>query len=372
MKQKVVNIVAEILRIIFVTLYRKPRYTIGLLLNRQLWDQRSYYPEKRRKNRIRIFSDQLFQIWRYGAPNEFYFLYGLDVKYGDEYNSYIHYTPFMQRRDELNLQSIHNSSCILRNKLYFGLFADSFGVNTPQNIAYIQNEKLFLIKEKKLTSLEDFVKSGNCSLFCKVLDGECGNGIFKLDICDGEILYNGQPIIVEILASKIANATYLFQTTIKQHPEMSRMYDKSINTIRLITVRSLKDGHIEVLPSILRIGANGSIVDNTSQGGIAVGFDPKSGRLNKYGYFKPTFGLRATEHPNSGIKFEDFTIPFIKEVVEQAKYFHSFLDLHSIGWDIAIGEDGPIFIEGNDNWEINGPQSCNRGLAKEFHNLFFK
>ena len=109
MKQKVVNIVAEILKIVFVTLYRKPRYTISLLLNRQLWDQRSYYPEKRRKSRIRIFIDQLFQIWKYGAPNEFYFLYGLDVKCGDEYNSYIHYTPFMQRRDELNLQSIHNS-----------------------------------------------------------------------------------------------------------------------------------------------------------------------------------------------------------------------------------------------------------------------
>lgn len=372
MKQKVVNIVAEILKIVFVTLYRKPRYTISLLLNRQLWDQRSYYPEKRRKSRIRIFIDQLFQIWKYGAPNEFYFLYGLDVKCGDEYNSYIHYTPFMQRRDELNLQSIHNSSCILRNKLYFGLFADSFGINTPHNIAYIQNEKLFLIKEKKLTTLEDFVKTGNYSLFCKVLDGECGNGIFKLDICDGKILYNERPITIETLAHKIANATYLFQTTIKQHPEMSRMYDKSINTIRLITIRSLKDGHIEFFPSILRIGANGSIVDNTSQGGIAVGFDPKNGRLNKYGYFKPAFGLRTTEHPNSKIKFEDFTIPFIKEAVEQAKYFHSFLDLHSIGWDIAIGEDGPIFIEGNDNWEINGPQSCNRGLAKEFHSLFFE
>ena len=58
--------------------------------------------------------------------------------------------------------------------------------------------------------------------------------------------------------------------------------------------------------------------------------------------------------------------------VAMAKYFHSLLDLHSIGWDIAIGENGPIFIEGNDNWEINGPQSCNRGLAKEFKEYFYK
>ena len=46
-------------------------------------------------------------------------------------------------------------------------------------------------------------------------------------------------------------------------------------------------------------------------------------------------------------------------------------DVHSIGWDIAIGANGPIFIEGNDNWEINGPQVGNGGLKKEFEEYFF-
>ena len=90
-------------------------------------------------------------------------------------------------------------------------------------------------------------------------------------------------------------------------------------------------------------------------------------------FYKPQYGLKTTEHPNSHIVFESFCIPHISKAIEQAKLFHSTLnDIHSIGWDIAIGEDGPIFIEGNDNWEINGPQSCNRGLAPEFYNLFFK
>ena len=60
---------------------------------------------------------------------------------------------------------------------------------------------------------------------------------------------------------------------------------------------------------------------------------------------------------DSGIVFSEFTIPFLSEACEQAKYFHSMLPgLQSIGWDIAIGNDGPVFIEGNDNWEINGQQ----------------
>ena len=38
--------------------------------------------------------------------------------------------------------------------------------------------------------------------------------------------------------------------------------------------------------------------------------------------------------------------------------------LHSIGWDIAIGEDDPIFIEGNDNAEVSGLLTVNGGLRK--------
>ena len=154
---------------------------------------------------------------------------------------------------------------------------------------------------------------------------------------------------------------------------MSEIYSGSLNTIRLVTVRGLKDGQLHLMPSILRIGANGSYVDNTSQGGIAVGFDLESGRLHQYGFQKPKFGLRTEYHPNSNIRYADFVIPFIKEAEELALHFHSMLkDIQSVGWDIAIGVDGPVFIEGNDNWEINGPQVGNHGLRKEFEEYFYE
>lgn len=101
------------------------------------------------------------------------------------------------------------------------------------------------------------------------------------------------------------------------------------------------------------------------------GFDLETGRLHKYGFFKPKYGLKVANHPNSGVVFENFVIPDIEAVIHQAKYFHAFLsDLHSIGWDIAIGPKGPIFIDGNDNWEINGPQIGNHGLRKELEKYF--
>ena len=49
---------------------------------------------------------------------------------------------------------------------------------------------------------------------------------------------------------------------------------------------------------------------------------------------------------------------------------HTMLpDVYSVGWDVAIGKDGPIFIEGNDNWEINGPQICHGGLKNLFYEM---
>ena len=46
-------------------------------------------------------------------------------------------------------------------------------------------------------------------------------------------------------------------------------------------------------------------------------------------------------------------------------------DIHSIGWDIAFTENGPIFIEGNDNWEITGIQATNGGMKELFQEDFF-
>ena len=46
-----------------------------------------------------------------------------------------------------------------------------------------------------------------------------------------------------------------------------------------------------------------------------------------------------------------------------AKELHSKLyRIHSVGWDIAITEEGPVFIEGNSKWEISGTQSAEGGV----------
>ncbi len=60
-------------------------------------------------------------------------------------------------------------------------------------------------------------------------------------------------------------------------------------------------------------------------------------------------------------------MPFFREAVRVARELHNFLyGIHSVGWDIAIGEKGPIIIEGNDNWEITPFQAFDGSAGKRF------
>ena len=42
----------------------------------------------------------------------------------------------------------------------------------------------------------------------------------------------------------------------------------------------------------------------------------------------------------------------VKELVINAN--KQFYKLESIGWDIVITPNGPVILEGNDDWEIGG------------------
>lgn len=353
--------------------YSRPKQILYLLLHKEYYIHKTYFPEcNSAKSVVRVFCEQVRQILKYGSINKFYFPYGFDVKTRREQLMYVHYQIFRDRRHYLNLSNPHNCSCILRDKVMFNVFAKGIGIKTAKNLFYVTNGNIFEFDTNRYLTIDELLHVGEYNLFCKLVDGECGNGIFKLRIANGKAWIAGKEVSKEELQNRFSIGRYIAQETIKQHEDMSRLHPASINSIRLVTVRGLNDGKIYVLPSILRIGTKGSIVDNTSQGGIAIGFNNETGLLKEYGFYKPEFGLKVACHPDTGVIFHKFRIPHIKKVIEDALYFHSMLPyIHSVGWDIAVGENGPIFIEGNDNWEINGPQICNGGLKKEFNKLFY-
>ena len=368
---RLVDLAKKTTSFLYGWVFKRPREFVYLIRHKELYKADSFFPElsHKRRSSLQIFCDQCRSIWKYSTSNKYYFSEGLDVKTRAEQEEYVHFDYFFKRICELNQSSTINCCCILRDKILFNIFANGIGITTPKNVLYSTNGRLYDYETRNEINATQLLDYGDQQLFCKLVDGECGRGIFKVDIQGEKIIVNG---IVSSLAETyhtLIKGRYLAQSVIVQHPKMASLHPQSINSLRIVTVRSLKDGIIRVWPSILRIGTGDSIVDNTSQGGLCIGIDFETGHLNKWGFFKPQFGRKTDRHPDSGVIFNEFEIPFLTEAKEQAVYFHSMLPgMQSVGWDIAIGEQGPIFIEGNDNWETNG----HGGLKKLFDDQMFE
>jgi|SRR5690625_331091 len=140
---------------------------------------------------------------------------------------------------------------------------------------------------------------------------------------------------------------FIVQEIIKQHSAIAKLHQSSINTLRIVTLYYKEKVH--VLSSVVRMGVDGSRVDNTPYSSMFCGIN-SDGSLKKYAYNMN--GYRFDKHPNgtvfSEVKIPDFNscIAFVKNI---APRFIRFSKLTS--WDIAVGQDGlPILIEVNLNY----------------------
>lgn len=367
-----IDFAKSILRFFYHVLV-KLKLTCKLIINPSIIKGESYYPEfsDKRKSMLAIWCDQIKHIWKHHAVDKFYYLFGFDIKGLSKQEEYVDNTYFIDRRSKLNNDILHAPVAVLRDKYLFSLVAEAAEVPIPKTIGLIE-DGMVIRKRYDEISISDFLKSsGNIDVFVKSIDGECGDGVYHVKSNGDMITIGGEIASEESLSNKFSKGRFLIQEKITQHERINAIFSHSINTIRLVTVYNRKENKVEVFSAGLRIGAGNNDVDNWAMGGLFVGIEKESGKLKKYGFYKPSHGTKATTHPDSGVLFEGYQIPFYKEAINMAVKFHSVLKgMHSIGWDIAICNDGPCFIEGNDNWEISLMQVVDNGLKKDFDRLF--
>ncbi len=338
----------------------------------------SYYPEMARKTKKEMWLDNFKWLCRDRQLNSFYTSYGLDVKgfrNADEFIPHREFCAMRNRGNQANLQTItgnYNYIALLRDKYVFASYL-SAAVGRQyvvDSIGIIDNGRVFICAEKSWHDLKALMRMDGNWVF-KVIDGECGEGVFLVSIQEGcffvrEEKYALQEFCVQILKT----ARWLIQPVVQQHAALKAFGTKSVNTIRAVTIQG-KSGAVGVFNAFLRLGADpDSFVDNRAMGGYGVGIDLETGKLMRYGYQHDHFGGKAEKHPLSGIVFDGYQLPFWKETVELICNAHKqFYELQSIGWDVVITESGPVLLEGNDDWEIGGPQDTYGGLKRKWNEL---
>lgn len=340
----------------------------------------SYYPECEHKSKTQILKDQLHFAWKYGYVEDFYYTYGFDrvEMTREKMEAYLTpYYPFLRRLDHLNFHNPYydeyngKMTCrvINQDKFYFYLFLSRLGFPTPKVYCFIKNKTVLYADDSykidNSLSVKEQLKvifAKDIDAFAKPSDGMMGQGVFRLQIKDAKPYIDGVEHSMADLIDTVLSADYILQETIVQDKRMSRLCSSSVNTIRLQTVMD-KDGNVIPFGAMIRIGREGSSVDNWAKGGVIVGIN-ENGKLKDIGFLKPKYGTTIKEHPDNHLVFEEYEIPFYQEAVDKAISLHKIMyRSHSIGWDIAITKDGPMFIEGNDRWEVSMVQAVHGGMG---------
>ncbi len=338
------------------SLYRYFREKRNVFLNlrkvKQIAEAPSCYPEKQLKSRNVIVRENRAWVRKYHELNEFYRLYGLDVV-GSSDSDFIDYRSFMESRNVFNrVGQLDSQIVLLRDKFLFFKYMRSYNMPIPDVFAVFFNGKLYDVSMnlKDLSCLEN-----ETDYFIKEIDGECAS--FVKRVADYQ---NFRKLLPQIQSGR-----YILQRRLTQCGKMSQINPSAINTLRIVTIN--KNGNVSVLTSLLRIGtAQTGHVDNWAAGGIAIGVE-NDGHLKEYGFYKPKYGTKTNVHPDTKIVFKEFEVPMYAEALKMVCTAHKFFyNVGAIGWDVAISENGPVIIEGNDNWEISLQQACDKPLKKQW------
>jgi|GEM_PF-558360 len=210
---------------------------------------------------------------------------------------------------------------------------------------------------RSVNDLETYLKGRIGTRVCfKLLEGWGGKGFQVVDVLkeDNKIILhplNHSPVTVnyfcrnELRYSK--DISYLLEEYFVQHRVLNKINPSSVNTIRLWVVSRPGKESTRVIGAFLRIGRQGSLVDNIDSGGLLCNVDLETGILDS-GENRFDKRMQYDSHPATGVRIKNERIPFWKEIKTLAcKALTTFPNINFAGIDMAVGDKGPVVIEMN-------------------------
>lgn len=182
----------------------------------------------------------------------------------------------------------------------------------------------------------------------KSIDSSAGKGIsFVQRNSDGIFvdLLSNQPFNDEYLNNHFKQ-NYVVQSAMTQSPFTSQFCRTSVNTIRIAVYRSVVTNKPDVINAIIRIGRDGSLVDNAHAGGMFIGVD-NNGILGKYccnQYGEKTPVFNGIDFANNEFQIPNYDkIKAFAEMVAKALPHQRLLAL-----DVMLDENNnPVLLEYN-------------------------
>lgn len=274
------------------------------------------------KSRIYLFFDMLYSSYKYLAGYTDYFLFYFENLNKKQRSTYItrgvnnNYLRYLNNRDYYKY---------FRNKV---LFNDKFK-------EFIKRDYLDL-NQASIDDFKEFTSKHN-TFIVKPIDDTGGHGVEKITI-------NKSTHINSLYKDLLNNNQALVEECVIQHKDMAALAEKSVNTLRIVTITI--NGKTHIMLRVIRIGNGINAVDNFHSGGMFAYFD-ENGIITTPAADRE--GIVYENHPYTNVKIQGYKIPFHKEAIEMAIEASKVIpEIRYIGFDIAITKDGPVIIEGNE------------------------
>jgi len=233
---------------------------------------------------------------------------------------------------------------------------------TPNYLGWLNMSSGNTFDDKPLKSVDDlkallsqFIDKKICF---KLLEGWGGEGFIatkvvqdnqtiKLKVLHRINLYG----LEEFLREKInysKGRDYIIEEYFEQHDILKNINYTSLNTIRIWIISRPGHPSTRIVGAFLRVGREGSLVDNTSSGGFFCPINLAMGGIVSSGEEPNDKSIKYKSHPDHGAKIENIKIPFWNQITKLCvEVLDSFPELNFAGVDIAVGENGPVIIEMN-------------------------
>lgn len=318
-------------------------------------------------SRVKVFWDMLYIFFRLRYYPDNYFQCKLYKKPRSEWAYYYGsiYEPFQrfQLRDFVHPAEYE---VLYEDKWVCQILCEGKQLRVPPFVGIIPGGPGSVASLKSLLSRCDI---SNGLIIAKPINGKGGHAIHVLQVGPGNDLLIAGKEFSELGDSSFP-CSYIVQRYIDQHPDL-KSFSKSVNTTRLVTMLT-KEDKVIVIGAYIRFSGNDGLVDNLSQGGLAVKINVADGSLDEFGYDR--HGNSYSKHPVSQKVFKDFSMPHWDQLVQfgmdvQRKLGFSRL----LGMDIAVTPDGPLLIEINSTYdnvdleEICGPILRNEEVLMAFN-----
>lgn len=229
---------------------------------------------------------------------------------------------------------------ILDNKYLFKVFLTGLGLPQPRLLATIGSDYEVHTLEQFIAKLKTI--QGDCII--KPVCGSGGRGIFFLENKGNTFFMDDKPLTYEFLWEKLNGGQYIIEEKILQKDYLANLYPHSLNTFRLITIKT-DDGKWHVAKFSLRLGRGGSRIDNSGAGGIQVYVNDAGKTYYPYDWL---LKKKINKHPDTGAKLEGVEIENFQDILEVVLHAsEKFNFMGTIGWDIAQTSKGLMIIEAN-------------------------